>query len=300
MRVVVAGGSGFIGSVLCPRLVDLGHSLVILSRSLTPTKALSRGEWMQWNPGESGTWERAVNGADAVINLAGEPIPAKRWSAAQKKKIRTSRVNTTRALVKAIERAEHKPRLVLNASAIGYYGPRGDDPVTEESPAGDDFVSRVCREWEAEAQRAEALGVRVVRLRTGIVLGRGGGALAKMVFPFRLFIGGPLGTGTQWVSWIQMEDEVGLILHLLQHATACGAVNATAPHPVTNRELSRTLGRVLRRPSWAPVPAFALRILLGEMADMVLTGQRVLPAQAQQLGYRFKYTDLAAALRASV
>ncbi len=235
-----------------------------------------------------------------MINLAGEPIPAKRWTPSQKEKIRASRVNTTRALVAAIGKAKMKPEILLNASAIGYYGPCGDETVVEDTEPGGGFVSQVCIQWEAEAKKAEEYGVRVVLLRTGIVLGQGGGALAKMLLPFKLFIGGPLGTGRQWFSWIHMEDEVGLIVHLLQKGNATGAVNATAPNPVTMKEFCRTLGKVLGRPSWAPVPSFMLRLLTGEMADVIITGQRVLPEKAKKLGYTFKYPDLFDALQASV
>lgn len=300
MKVVVAGGTGFIGSTLCDRLTEKGYSLVLLSQRPAPPHIASNRQWTTWDPDKNGSWEQVIDGANAVINLAGEPIPAKRWTTAQKEKIRASRVNATRALVAAIGKAKIKPEILLNASAIGYYGPRGDETVGEDTEPGKDFLSQVCVEWEREAQKAEGYGVRVVKLRTGIVLGKGGGALAKMVPPFKLFIGGPLGTGKQWVSWIHLEDEVGLIIHLLQKGDAAGAVNATAPSPVTMKELCRTMGKVLGRPSWAPVPSFALRLILGEMADVVLTGQRVLPAKAQQLGYNFKYTDLTEALRASI
>ena len=300
MKIAIAGGTGFIGSALCDRLIELGHSIVLISSRPAPSQLPPNREWVTWKPGQSGPWEEAVDGVDAVINLAGEPIPAKRWTAAQKEKIRASRVNTTTALVVAIGKAKKKPKLLINSSAIGYYGPRGDEAVVEDTKPGNDFVSRVCIEWEEEAQKAESFGVRVVCLRTGIVLGKGGGALAKMLLPFKLFIGGPLGTGRQWVSWIQLEDEVGLIVHLLQMEDAEGAVNATAPTPVTMKELSQALGKALHRPSWAPVPTFALRLLVGEMADVLVTGQRVLPAKAQQVGYLFQYPDLTEALRASL
>ena len=300
MKFAIAGGTGFIGSVLCARLAELGHTLVLISSRPTPAELPPNREWVTWSPGQPGPWEQAVDGADAVINLAGEPIPAKRWTRAQKEKIRSSRINTTRALVVAMGKAKKKPSLLINSSAIGYYGPRGDEDVVEETEPGNDFVSQVCVEWEEEAQKAESFGVRVVCLRTGIVLGKSGGALAKMVLPFKLFAGGPIGSGRQWVSWIQLEDEVGLIVHLLQKEDASGAVNATAPDPVTMKVLCQTLGKVLHRPSWAPVPVFALRVLMGEMADVVVTGQRVLPAKAQQLGYTFKYPDLTEALRASI
>lgn len=300
MRLVIAGGTGFIGSALCDRLTEIGYSLVLLSQRPAPPHTPPNRQWITWTPGKPGSWEQVVDSADGVVNLAGEPIPAKRWTKEQKDKIRDSRLNVTRALVTAIGKAKKKPEILLNASAIGYYGPRGDETVVEDTEPGNDFVSRLCIDWEKEAQKAESYGVRVVKLRTGIVLGKGGGALPKMVLPFKLFVGGSLGTGRQWVSWIQMEDEIGLMIHLLQKGDAAGAINATAPHPVTMIELCRTLGKVLGRPSWAPVPAFALRLLLGEMADVVLTGQRVLPTKAQQMGYNFKYTDLYEALRASV
>ncbi|MGH7771156.1 MAG: TIGR01777 family oxidoreductase, partial [Candidatus Binatia bacterium] len=221
-----------------------------------------------------------------------------RWTETQKEQLRYSRVDTTRALVSALGKAKQKPKFLLNASAIGYYGPHGDETLTEDAKPGNDFLSRVCIAWEEEARKAENYGLRVIRLRTGIVLGKGGGALSKMVPPFKFFAGGPLGTGRQWMSWIQLEDEIGLIQLLLEHPNAHGAINATAPNPVTMKDFCKTLGQVLNRPSWAPVPSFALRLLLGEMADMLLTGQRVLPAEAQKLGYSFRYPTLTEALQA--
>ncbi len=298
MKLIVAGGTGFIGSTLCNRLLERGHSITVLTRRPSPPTISANKKWLTWNPPARGPWEQAIDGADGVINLAGEPIAAKRWTQAQKERIRSSRVNTTRALVDAIANTRNWPKVLLNGSAIGYYGPRGDESLTEEAQPGGDFLSRVCIDWESEAKRLEGHGVRVLTLRTGLVLGKGGAALAKMVPPFKLFVGGPLGSGKQWVSWIHMEDEIGLILFLLEHSNAHGAVNATAPNPVTMREFCRTLGKVLRRPSWAPVPGFALRLLLGEMADMLLTGQRVLPAKASSLGYTFRYPTLPEALQA--
>ncbi|MDP6560227.1 MAG: TIGR01777 family oxidoreductase [Candidatus Binatia bacterium] len=300
MQLVIAGGTGFVGNALCRRLLEQGHSLTLLSRYPAPREIPAKQNWVTWQPGLSGSWEKEVDGADAVINLAGQPIAAKRWTEAQKERIRASRVDSTRAIVAAMGRAGVRPKLLLNASAVGIYGPHGDEELTESDAPGSDFLSRVCVEWEDEARRAEDHSVRVVLLRTGIVLGAGGGALAKMLLPFRFFAGGPLGNGRQWMSWIQMEDEIGLILHLLQHPAASGAVNATAPNPVAMKEFCRTLGRVLQRPSWAPAPAFALRLLLGEMADMLLIGQRVLPARAGQLGYSFKYANLPDALVATL
>jgi uncharacterized protein (TIGR01777 family) len=298
MKLVIAGASGFIGSALCSRLLDKGHVLTLLTRVTPRDASTATKRWLQWTPGTPGAWEAGVDGADGVINLAGEPIAAKRWTGRQKQKILTSRIETTNSLVEAIRKAKQKPGFLINASAVGYYGPRGDETVTEEAGAGKDFLSSVCREWEEEAKKAESLGLRVIRVRTGIVLGRGGGALAKMVPPFKFFVGGPLGSGTQWMSWIHLEDEVGLMLYLIEHSQATGPFNATAPNPVRMKEFCQVLGQVMGRPSWAPVPAFILRLALGELAEMLLTGQRVIPAAAQRLGYQFRYANLDAALKA--
>jgi uncharacterized protein len=298
MKLVVAGATGFIGSALCSRLLERGHVLTLLTRHVPPEASIPAKTWRHWMPGTSGEWEASLDGVDGVINLTGEPIAAKRWTENQKNKIRSSRIDVTRSIVEGIAKAKRKPAFLLNGSAVGYYGPHGDEIVTEETPVGSDFLSSLCRAWEEEAQTAESMGIRVVRLRTGIVLGPGGGALAKMVPPFRFFIGGPLGSGAQWMSWIHLEDEIGLILHLIETSQAAGAVNATAPNPATMKEFCRTLGKVMRRPSWAPVPGFALRFMLGEMADMLLTGQRVIPAAAQRLGYKFRYGNLQDALQA--
>jgi uncharacterized protein (TIGR01777 family) len=299
MKLIIAGGTGFIGARLCNQLDRQGHSLTILTRSVSAADSPNKTTIL-CQPGSPGTWERnleeAMDGADGVINLAGEPIAGKRWSEAQKKKLRKSRIDTTRALATAIGKAKKKPALLLNASAVGYYGPRGDEVITEESGPGGDFLAGLCSDWENEAKRAESYGVRVIRLRTGIVLGKGGGALAKMVPPFKLFIGGPLGSGKQWMPWIHLEDEIGMIQFLMENSNAHGAVNACAPNPVTMKEFCRTLGSVLNRPCWAPVPAFALRLLLGEMAEMLLTGQRAVPAAAERLGYRFRHPELREAL----
>jgi uncharacterized protein (TIGR01777 family) len=297
MRLVIAGASGFIGTALCARLVLEGHTLTLLTHQ-SPSNATTRTKkWLHWTPGTPGDWESALEGADGVINLAGEPIAAKRWTPSQKIKIHSSRIAATNSLVNAIAKAKQKPKFLLNASAVGYYGPRGDQTITEDTEAGNDFLSSVCREWEEEAERAGPLGVRVIRLRTGIVLGRGGGALAKMVLPFKLFVGGPLGSGKQWMPWIHIDDEIGLMLYLIENE-ATGPVNATAPNPVIMDEFCRTLGKVMGRPSWLGAPAPALRIVLGEMAEMLLTGQRAIPAAANRLGYRFRYPILYDALEA--
>ena len=297
MKLLIAGGTGFIGGALCRALVQHGHELIVLSRQ--PERRASHGG-ITILPWETSAWQQKAVGCDGIINLAGESLAEKRWIPQQKRLIRDSRLEVTRRLVSAMAERPAKPAVLINASAVGYYGARGDEPLTEAEPPGHGFLAELCQAWEAEARRAEALGVRVVRLRIGLVLGPGGGALAKMVPPFRLFVGGPLGSGRQWVSWIHRDDVIGLIEWALKTPAVTGAVNATAPSPVTMRELCRSLGQALHRPSWAPVPAVVLRVLLGEMADLLLTGQRVLPAVANQLGYRFRYPELAGALAATL
>jgi len=297
MRLVVTGASGFIGTHLCSRLLAKGHRLTLLTRAAPRDGSTETKKWLHWTPGTPGDWESALKGADGVINLAGEPIAAKRWTPSQKEKIRISRIDATNSLVEAIAKANQKPAFLLNASAVGYYGPRGDETITEDTPAGNDFLSVVCRDWEEEAEKAAPLGLRVIRLRTGIVLGRDGGALAKMVLPFKFFVGGPLGSGKQWMPWIHLDDEVGLMLYLIENEAA-GPVNATAPNPDRMKDFCQTLGKVMGRPSWLGAPALGLRLMLGEMAEMLLTGQRAVPAAAQRLGYEFKYPNLTEALQA--
>jgi uncharacterized protein (TIGR01777 family) len=298
MNLVITGATGFIGSALCARLLQRGDKLTLLTRRAPPDGSTPAKSWLHWTPGIAGEWEAAFDGADGIINLAGEPIAAKRWTEKQKRRIQLSRIDATRSIVDAIAKVKRRPAFLVNGSAVGYYGPHGDEILTEETLAGTDFLASVCRDWEAEAQKAEQIGIRVVRLRTGIVLAPHGGALSKMVLPFKFFVGGPVGSGRQWMSWIHMEDQVGLILHLMDTDRAVGPINATAPNPVTMGDFCRTLGKVMHRPPWAPVPASALRLILGEMADMLLTGQRVIPAAAQKLGYQFRYADLYDALKA--
>ncbi len=295
MKLLIAGGTGFIGTPVCRTLAQHGHELLVLTRRATPRPQQGRTTFLSW---ETPDWQRPVAGIQGIINLAGESLAAKRWSPRQKLLIRESRVQTTRRLINAIAGELEKPGVLINASAVGYYGAHGNEELDETAPPGSDFLAEVCQAWEAEAQRAEALGVRVVRLRIGVVLGSGGGALAKMVPPFRLWIGGPLGSGRQWVSWVHRDDVVGLIEWALTRREVSGAVNATAPAPVTMQQLCAALGRVLKRPSWAPVPAVALRLLVGDMADVLLTGQRVVPRVALRVGYVFRFPDLMGALDA--
>ena len=294
MRIVVAGGTGFLGRPLVERLAHDGHDVRVLSRRPSSTREVA------WTPdGTAGPWAPTVDRADAVINLAGESIASGRWTAERKARIRQSRILATRSLVAAMHDATRAPTILLSGSATGYYGPRGSEPLTEDAQPGADFLASVCREWEAEALQA-AYRTRVVLLRTGIVLDRAGGALPQMARPFRLFAGGPLGSGRQYMSWIHVDDWVGLVHWALQStALIAGPLNLTAPAPVTNAAFAQTLGRVLHRPAILPAPAFALRLALGEMADpMLLGGQRVLPARAEQLGYGFRYRALEPALRA--
>jgi len=298
MKIVIAGATGLIGAELVKRLTHQFHALTLLSRR--PTRNVSSGgaQWLEWRPGEKGPWQRAIDGADAVINLVGEPIAGKRWSPRQKQILRSSRVDTTRALVGAIATAALKPKVLISSSAVGYYGSRGEEAITETSQPGDDFLASLCVEWEAEARKAEKFGLRVVLLRTGIVLAQGKGALQKMVPPFKLFAGGPLGSGKQFMPWIHIDDEVGLIEFALTKGTAQGPINATAPNPVTMIDFCQALGDRLNRPSWAKVPASILTFLVGEMANMLLAGQRALPEAALKLGYRFRYSQLKHGLEA--
>ncbi|MBX5465183.1 MAG: TIGR01777 family protein [Clostridia bacterium] len=314
MRVVVTGGTGLIGRALAGELAARGEEVVLLSRRpaaaaaaglppgvrLLPWPALPRGELALLpgpRAGESGEWREALEEAEAVVHLAGESIAAGRWDGARKARLVESRLLSTRALVEALAAARRRPAVLVSASAVGYYGSRGEEELAEEAGPGDDFLARLCVAWEREAMAAEGLGLRVVRLRTGLVLAREGGALPRLLLPLRLGLGGPLGGGRQWVPWIHLEDEVGLIRWALEEERLAGALNAVAPEPVREADLVRTAGRLLRRPAWLPAPAPLLRLALGEMADaLLLASQRVLPARALALGYRFRYPRLEGAL----
>jgi hypothetical protein len=295
MRVVVTGGTGFLGSALAARLRGDGHDVTVLTRS-----PRAPGE-VQWNPeAASPEWTSTLDGADAVVHLAGESIAGGRWTARRKAAIRDSRVRSTRTLVAAIRASRRPPSVLVSGSAIGFYGAHGDEPLTEESPAGTDFLASVCVDWEREALAAASV-TRVVRLRTGLALDKSGGALPQIALPFYFFAGGVLGSGRQYMSWIHRDDWVEMVYWSLKNGAITGALNVTAPNPATNREFTKTLGRVLGRPALVPAPAFALRLALGEMADaLLLSGQRVLPAQAQSLGFAFRYPQLEAALRAAL
>lgn len=294
MRVFVTGATGLVGRTLCRSLVEQGHAVTALTRQAAPRGLPIGVRLVQGDPAVPGPWQEVLAGCDACVNLAGEPVAGGRWTEARKRIIRDSRVLATRHVAAVV--AERGPRVLLNGSAIGFYGPRGDEPLQESAPPGSDFLARTCLEWEGAAAPA-ARRARVVLCRTGIVLAREGGALSRMALPFKLFVGGPIGGGAFWQSWIHLADEVGLLAWALGEERLSGPLNATAPAPVRNRDLARALGKALRRPSVLPAPALAVRILLGEMADVVVAGQRVLPGKALELGYRFRFPELEVALR---
>jgi hypothetical protein len=296
MKVVVAGGTGFLGRPLSRALAADGHDVFMLTRGSTDRRTNS----ITWTPnGESGPWASAIDGAGVVVNLAGESIAANRWTAAQKRKILDTRVLATRSLVSAIRTASVPPSVFVSGSAVGYYGPLGDEVVTEDTPSGSDFLARVCVTWEEEARRAAMAPTRVVCVRTGVVLEKDGGALPQMLPPFKVGAGGPVGSGRQYWPWIHRQDWIDLVRWAIRTPDAGGAINATAPHPVTNAAFARALGRAMHRPAFMPAPAFALRLLLGEMADaLLLSGQRAVPRRAERGGFTFTYAKVDEALQA--
>lgn len=306
MRIVIAGGTGFLGGPLAEVYAEEGHDVRVLTRSLSDGEArhdpgtgkpgITR---VGWHPnGATGRWADALDGADAAVNLAGEPIGDARWTPQRKAHLRDSRVLPTRSLAAAINAVAQPPQVLVSMSGVGYYGPAGAEPKTEDSPAGTDFMAHLAEDWEAEARKAERAGTRVVLLRAGVVLEKVGGALPRMLTPFRFFVGGPIGSGRQYVSWIHRLDVIEMIRWIIATPGVTGPVNASAPHPVTNREFATAIGHAIRRPSFMPAPAFALRLLVGEMADpLLLTGQCVIPAVAQAHGYHFRYPEIDIALR---
>lgn len=300
MHIVMTGGTGFIGRALCASLSREGHRVTILTRNAREASKLLGAIMtaVEWNGREAGGWEDCLEGADGVINLAGAPIAEARWTDARKRLLTDSRVLTTRLLVGAMSRRSSKPRTLVSASGIGYYGASDDRVLDEGAVRGRGFLADLCLAWEAEALQAAEFGTRVVLLRTGMVLEQGGGALPKMLVPFRLFVGGPIMPGTQWVSWIHRRDHIGLIQWALRTPTVSGPVNAVARTPVTMSEFSETLGKVMHRPSWFPVPGLALNVALGELGTLMTTGQRVSPAKALSGGYVFQYPTLEPALQA--
>jgi uncharacterized protein len=301
MKVAVTGATGFVGSRLVERLQAEGHQILVLTRSaehakrVFPTAAFPNVEIVDYSPLESGDWQRSLSGCNAVVNLAGAPIAESRWTSERKQEISESRKLGTRKIVEAIAQADPKPAVLINSSAIGYYGTSETATFEESAKPGSDFLAQVCQDWEYEAERVKSAGVRLVILRTGIVLGMGG-AIAKMLLPFRMFAGGPIGSGRQWFSWIHRDDLVSLILQALTQTDMAGTYNATAPNPVRMAELCQALGQVMHRPSWLPVPDFALEALLGDGAQVVLQGQQVLPKRTESSGFKFAYPTVKPAL----
>ena len=296
MKTLVTGGTGMVG----PRLLRMLDQPVILSRN--PERAREKvghlaGRIIRWDPMAGPPPAEAFAGVEAVFHLAGESVAEGRWTAAQKARIRDSRVVGTRNLVQGIAQVSDRPRVLVSASAVGYYGDRGEEELTESASPGRDFLADVCVAWEKEALAAEKLGVRVVTERTGIVLGAGSGALAKMLTPFKLGAGGPLGNGRQWMPWVHVSDLARLYLHAAEHESIRGPMNAVAPHPVRNSEFTKALGRQLRRPAFMPAPYLGLRLLFGEFAQVLFASQRVVPQVALDTGFTFQYPDIAAALK---
>jgi uncharacterized protein (TIGR01777 family) len=298
MKILVAGSSGLVGTALGSALARGGHTVCRLVRPQSAAgEGANEGFAVAWNPA-TGELGGAGVGADAVVNLAGASIADGRWSTQRKETLRASRIDTTRALVNALAKMNARPSVLVSASAIGIYGNRGDETLTEESKPGTDFLASLAQEWEAEALKAEALGIRVVLARFGIILAREGGALPKMLTPFKLGAGGRLGSGKQWMSCVTLEDVVGSLRLAIENKSARGAINLVAPQPVQNAEFTKALAKALHRPALFPAPAFALRLALGEMADaLLLSSQRVAPQTLEKLGYHFLHSDLSAALK---
>ena len=298
MKILITGSTGLVGVALGQSLKHAGHTMCRLIRPATAAESIrsSEGFDVSWNP-ESGELGGAAVGAHAVVNLAGASIAGGRWTTHRKLLLRASRVGTTRALVAALARMAIRPRVLVCASAIGYYGNRGDEVLNEDSGPGEDFLSAIAKEWEAEARKAEANGIRVVCARFGVILAKNGGALPKMLTPFKFGVGGRMGSGQQWMSWITLEDVVGILHLALEDGALRGSINVVSPQPIRNVDFTQGLANALHRPALFPVPAFALRLVLGEMADaLLLSSQRVIPAQLEKVGYHFLHPDLQGAL----
>ena len=302
MRVIITGGSGLIGRELTASLVQDGHEVIILSRNPEQVTNLpSAAQAVAWDGKTTTGWGELVEETDAIVNLAGESIAGEgfipsRWTAERKQRIRQSRIDAGKAVAAAVAAASRKPEVVIQSSAIGYYGPHEDELIDEEFPAGDDYLARVCADWEAASAAVEDQGVRRVIIRTGLLFTVQGGVFTRLQFPFKLFAGGPMGSGNQYYSWIHKQDGIAAIRFLIGNKQAQGAFNLTAPNPVTSREFSQTLGKVMGRPSVIPVPGFAMKMTLGEVSMTALEGQRVIPKRLLELGFKFKYPDLEDAL----
>jgi uncharacterized protein len=297
VKILITGGTGFVGTQLTSHLIKDNYEVTILSRSAKPTGEIPKGiSYLQGDPTQQGSWQEAIKNHDAVINLAGASIFAK-WTEEHKKAIRESRVSTTRNIVEGIPSHPQKQFTFFSTSAVGYYGFCGDEDLTEESPHGDDFLARIASEWEGEALKAEEMGARVVITRFGIIMGEKGGALAQMIPLFRKFIGGPIGSGRQWFSWVHIKDLAEAFVFLMKHPEISGPVNVCSPNPVRNKDLAKALGRALHRPSFMPAPGFMIKLVLGEFGSVILEGQRVIPKRLLDKGFVFQYADIDQALQ---
>ena len=298
MCVIITGGTGLIGQALTQSLAADGHEVIVLSRNPDKVSGLPKGaRAVKWDGRSAQGWGQLADGADAIVNLAGESIAAGRWSEARKQSILQSRIEAGRAVVAAVEAATTKPRVVVQSSAVGFYGPRGSEKIAEDASAGSDFLASICQAWEASTAPIEAMGVRRVIIRTGVVLDKHGGALPQMMLPFKLFAGGPLGGGRQGFPWIHLADEVAAIRFLIDQPSPSGVFNLSAPNPLSNAQFGRVLGKVLGRPAFVPTPGIAMKMLFGEMSTLLLDGQFEIPQRLQQLGFTFRFADAEAALR---
>lgn len=300
MIVIITGATGFIGRALCKELIEAGHEVIALSRNANKARELlgDKVTNVQWDGKSSLGWERYAEGAGALVNLAGESISSGRWTQSKKTGILQSRLDAGKAVVEAISNAKAKPKVVIQASGIGYYGSRSDEVIDESSSPGKGFLAEVAQKWEASTKPVESMGVRQIVVRTGVVLGSDGGALPRLLTPFRLFIGGPLGSGKQYFPWIHLRDEVRAIRFLIEQESLPGVFNLAAPESLSQKEFCRTLGQVMKRPSWFPVPSFVLRMIFGEMAkEVLLSGQRAVPKRLLDAGYKFSHPDAESALK---
>lgn len=298
MRVIITGGTGLIGRALTEELVSAGYEVVILSRDPDRARGFpERVRLVAWDGRTAQGWSEWVEGSRAIVNLAGAGLADRLWTSSRKRVLAESRLLAGKAVVEAVERAERKPEVVIQASAIGYYGPHGQEPLSEGEAAGSDFLAELCRQWEESSRPVETLGVRRAVVRTGLVLSRSGGVLPRLLLPIKLFVGGPMGSGRQYYSWIHIRDEVKAIRFLIEDSSAQGAYNLTAPEPLPNAEFVQVVGRAIGRPSWLPLPEFALRLLVGDMATVLVDGQRALPNKLSDEGFSFEFTTLKAAMQ---
>jgi uncharacterized protein (TIGR01777 family) len=297
MRILISGGTGMIGTLLVNRLLEKGHEISILTRKNRENKNSTNVRYFHWDGSNLGDWRTQINQVDAIINLAGENIGLKRWSDEHKKQITKSRINAGRILTEAIKKATNYPKVFIQASAIGYYGTKNPGILTEESPCGNDFLAVLSQNWESSSFEVESLGIRRIVIRTGVVLSKKEGALNRMLLPFKLFVGGPIGSGRQIISWIHPEDEIAAIEYLLENERTSGVYNLTAPESISNAAFGKVLAKMLHRPYWFPVPGFALRLILGEMSTLVLNGQNVSPKRLVEAGFLFKYGQIKVTLK---